>query len=327
MSVERYSAPVDALPLVLDTNTTEDDPELDAVAAAILAADPDGTRFARAFRRTIDMLLDGQNTGRFRWEQLYKTEKTHAGTLIEINLQREFHFDNGDRMDYRIGGADVDCKFSQTFGGWMIPPEALDHLCLLTWCNDNDGQWSVGLVRIAEHRLRDGKNRDGKRTMTQAGSKTARWLYRNAPLPENVLLQLSPDDIKAIFASSSGQKRVNELFRRALGRRVGRSVVATVAQQFDYMKRVRADGGARTALQPEGILILGQYSFDQAVAAALGVAVPQDGESVSVRVAAWKPDDGDVPRAEIDGALWRVAQPDDPPGLAPKLPERSKKKT
>lgn len=70
------------------------------------------------------MLLDGQHTGRFRWDQLYKTEKAHAGTLIEINLQREFGFGDGLEMDYRIAGIDVDCKFSQTRGAWMIPPEA-----------------------------------------------------------------------------------------------------------------------------------------------------------------------------------------------------------
>src|SRR5262245_51917009 len=112
-------------------------PELESVAATLHVQDPDGSRFSKAFRRTIDMLLDGQNTGRFRWEQLYKTEKTHAGTLIEINLHREFHFGNGDKMDYKIDGIDVDCKFSQDFGRWMIPPEAVGHICLLTWCSDD----------------------------------------------------------------------------------------------------------------------------------------------------------------------------------------------
>jgi hypothetical protein len=29
---------------------------------------------------------DGQHNGRYRWEQLHKTEKTHAGTLVEIAL-------------------------------------------------------------------------------------------------------------------------------------------------------------------------------------------------------------------------------------------------
>src|SRR5690242_7437847 len=66
---------------------TPPDPQLEAVRASILTADPQGQKFGAALRRTFDMLLDGQHTGRFRWEQLHKTEKTHAGTLVEINLQ------------------------------------------------------------------------------------------------------------------------------------------------------------------------------------------------------------------------------------------------
>ena len=90
------------------------DQELAAVAAELGALDRDGTQMAAAIRGALDMLLDGQHTGRYRWEQLHKTEKTHAGTLVEINLQREFGFRDGDRLDYRICGSDVDCKFSQT---------------------------------------------------------------------------------------------------------------------------------------------------------------------------------------------------------------------
>src|SRR5690242_20727699 len=108
---------------------TSPDPELESVRQSILSLDADGARSSRVLRDTIDQLLDGVHTGRYRWDQLYKTEKTHAGTLVEINLQREFGFEDGVDLDYRIAGADVDCKFSQTLGGWMIPPEAEGHLC------------------------------------------------------------------------------------------------------------------------------------------------------------------------------------------------------
>jgi len=296
------------------------DPELDSVEVALRAQDPDGSRFSKALRRTIDMLLDGQNTGRFRWEQLYKTEKTHAGTLIEINLHREFHFGNGDKMDYKIDGVDVDCKFSQDLWRWMIPPEAVGHICLLTWCNDRQGKWSAGLLRVTEERLSAGKNRDGKRNINQSGRSAIRWLFHEAPLPENVLLRLSPDDIEAIFRSRFGQQRINELFRRTLGRRVGRAVVATVGQQDDYMKRIRYNGGARSALAPEGIVILGQYRSHVEVAAQLSLPLPRAGESVSVRLTRWFPDDGDVLRVQIGSNLWRIAKQGEIEH-APRLPE------
>jgi hypothetical protein len=50
------------------------------------------------------------------------------------------------------------------------------------------------------------------------------------------------------------------------------------------MKRVRANGGSRTALKPEGIVILGSTSH-VAIARALNGAELGPGESVAVRLA------------------------------------------
>ncbi len=295
-----------------------DDHELQAVAAALRALDPDGSRTARVLRDTLDQLYDGQRTGRYRWDQLFKTEKTHCGTLVEINLQREFKFDDGIKLDYRIAGIEVDCKYSQTLGGWMIPPEAQGHLCLLMWTDDAESRWSMGLVRTALNCLNTGGNRDGKATLNQQGRAAIVWLFHRAPLPPNVLLHLDAETVHRIMAKSSGQARVNELFRSATGRIIGRGVVATVAQQPDYMKRVRANGGARTALKPEGIIILGQYSSHVAVARSLGLPVPGPGDSVSVRLAPAVASSQSV--AEIGGRFWRMASTSDLPIAAPELP-------
>ncbi|WP_431681286.1 NaeI family type II restriction endonuclease [Kitasatospora sp. KL5] len=299
------------------------DAELARVRAKILAADPCDEIFAAALRRTFDMLLDGQHTGRFRWEELHKTEKTHAGTLVEINLQRAFNFADGHKMDYSIDGIDVDCKYSQDLGRWMIPPEAMGHLCLGVWASDDAGLWSAGLFRVTEEVLtkKEG-NRDGKRSLTAAARKNAvHWLFEDAPLPENILLRLSEKDIAAIFASRYGTQRVHELFRRTQGRIVSRGVVATVAQQDDFMKRVRYNGGSRSALRPEGIVILGQYGNHQAVAQGLGLPVPGAGESVSVRLAPWTTKHANARSVELEGIKWVVAQESDPVVEAPLLPE------
>ncbi|MFJ8210606.1 NaeI family type II restriction endonuclease [Streptomyces sp. NPDC096033] len=300
------------------------DQQLEAVRNAILADDPHGEKFGLALRRTFDMLLDGQHTGRFRWEELHKTEKTHAGTLVEINLQRAFGFADGDEMDYSIAGVDVDCKYSQDLGKWMIPPEAMGHLCLGVWASDRAGLWSAGLFKVTEDLLtkKEG-NRDGKRNLTKAARETAvSWLFKDAPLQDNILLRLPQEDIDAIFASRYGTQRLHELFRRTQGRIVSRSVVATVAQQDDYMKRIRYNGGSRSALQSEGIVILGQYGTHQAVAAALGLPVPGAGESVSVRLTPWTAEHGDAPWVELDEGKWTVARDGDPEVDAPMLPER-----
>ena len=296
-----------------------DDPELAAVGAELSALDADGTRMAAAIRGALDMLLDGQHTGRYRWDQLHKTEKTHAGTLVEIALARTLHLADGRALDYTIAGADVDCKFSQRMGGWMIPPEADGRLLLLVQASDEDGTWSAGLVRATEDHLRPGGNRDAKRALNEVGRAAVCWLHARAPLQENALIRLPEREVAAVFAPASGQQRVNELFRRAQRMRVSRTVVATVARQDDYMKRVRDGGGARDQLRAEGIVIFGDFAGDQVLASALGLPRPGAGEFVSARLARRIPSDGGR-SIRLDGADWALAAPDDTAEPAPALP-------
>ena len=311
------------------------DGELAAVAAELRALDGDGSRMAAAIRGALDMLLDGQHTGRYRWDQLHKTEKTHAGTLVEIALARELRLADGTTLDYTIAGTDVDCKFSYRLGGWMIPPEAEGKLLLLVQASDEDGTWSAGLLRAAGENLRPAGNRDGKRALGERGRAAVRWLHARAPLQENALIRLPERDVAAIFALPSGQQRVNELFRRAQRIRVSRTVVATVARQDDYMKRVRGGGGARDQLRAEGIVIFGDYAGDQVLASALGLPRPGPGEFVSARLipqirrpsvaGAGAPGSGvghrDHARSiRLAGADWLLASAADPPGPAPALP-------
>jgi hypothetical protein len=307
------------------------DQELAAVAAELGALDRDGTQMAAAIRGALDMLLDGQHTGRYRWDQLHKTEKTHAGTLVEIALARALQLADGTALDYTIAGADVDCKFSHRLGGWMIPPEAEAKLLLLVQASDEDGTWSAGLIRASEENLSPAGNRDGKRTLNERGRTMVRWLHLRALLQENVLIKLPERDVAAVFALPSGQQRVNELFRRAQRMRVSRTVVATVAMQDDYMKRVRDGGGARDQLRDEGIVIFGDYAGDQLLAAALGLPRPGPGEFVSARlarrtrvaVAAGSVGGYDRRFIRLDGADWVLAGPADPLGPAPGLPRLS----
>ncbi|NUP21878.1 MAG: restriction endonuclease [Streptomyces sp.] len=296
------------------------DAELQTVHAELTLMDPSGERFAAVLRNTIDQLLNGEVTGRYAWESLYKTERTYAGTLVEINLQREFHLADGTAMDYRIADIEVDCKYSQTFGGWMIPPEARGHLCLLMWADDQESRWSAGLFRVRDEWLNQGNNRDAKVTIKAIHRDKILWIWRDAELPENVLLHMSPTDRAAVFGPQSGQQRLNELFRRVQRRRISRNVVRTVAQQKDYMKRVRGNGGSRSALKPEGILIMGDYDSHRAVAKKLGLPLPGEGEFVSVRVTQAGAHHATAPQVELDGRNWVVAENNDPVEIAPQLP-------
>lgn len=299
------------------------DPELSEIIEVIRHADPDGSRAARVFRETFDQLYDGEHTGRYSVEQLYKTEKTHFGTLIEINLRREFKdiISDGDKLDYCIAGHDIDCKFSFKDGGWMLPPESFGLLLLVATADDGRAKWSLGVVRAADEHRRASVNRDGKTQLNLVGREAIVWLFRDADMTENILLGIDDVTLEAIMSPPSGQQRVNELFRRVTNRRISRGVIATVAQQKDYMKRVRENGGARSALAPEGYIIPGgDYESHRAIAKALEIEVPGEGEFVSVQVV---PAVASEPAtAFLGGTWWRVAKSgdlvSDPAPLLPK---------
>ncbi|MER5403883.1 NaeI family type II restriction endonuclease [Streptomyces sp. NPDC002769] len=319
-----------------------EDPELEKVHRHLLRLDPDGATFARVLRGTIDQLLDGEHTGRFDWHDLHKTEKTHAGTLVEINLQREFKFashaeDSSIHMDYLIEGVEVDCKFSQKRYGWMIPPEALGEVCLVVWADDHQSLWGAGLFRADRSALTMSEgvtkkgNRDGKFRLTREHHGLVRWLWYDKPLRENLLLHL-PVGVRTLILNppagrlDSGQARVNELFSRIHNVAIDREVIRTLGKQRDYMARVREDKSsrnrARTKLRPDGIIILGPSKLHQQIAEKLGGAVPQGGEFVAHRVRRTRLGDDTSKAAEIEGNLWIIASPSNPSEMAPKLPSK-----
>jgi hypothetical protein len=265
------------------------------------------------------MIYNGQETGHYRVEQLLKTEKTHIGTLFEVNAGREFHFDarDEDKTDFRIAGHMVDAKWSQKLGGWMLPPEVFGEIAMVATADDEKSVWSLGLIRVQPEFRREGANRDKKSQLNAGGVGMVKWLWRDSPLRPNVLLRLSREAVDHIFANRYGTQRTNRLFRAAEGLIVHRSAVATVSMQLDHQKRVRYNGGARSALAPEGYLILsGKYHAP--IAAALGLEIPKADEYISIRV---------VPSAEARGAylddrFWRAALPDEiVREAAPRIPE------
>lgn len=276
------------------------------------------SRVAAVLRDTLDQLYDGQRTGRYRWDQLHKTEKTHCGTLVEINMQREFQFADGDKLDYKIANIEVDCKYSQDLAAWMIPNEARDEICLGLWADDAKAVWSAGLFRAIDELLTNRGNRDQKANLNKDGKASVQWLFQESELPPNVLLQIPEADVNHIMEPKSGAERIRRLFRTVQGQRIGRGVVATVAQQADYMKRIRGNGGARSQLREEGIIILGQYEAHREIARQLGLPIPGKGESVSARVCASVPAvQGSV---QIGESHWRVARKGEPQVVVPIVP-------
>jgi len=224
------------------------------------------------FRSAIDEVIDTARTGRYFLSDLEKTEKTYLGTKFEILLRDWLGVPKGVVLDLLIGGREVDVK-STTGGasGWMIPPEAVDHLCVLLRVNEQDSTCAVGLVRARTEYLRGGQNRDAKTSFSAAGRDHIWWMVQDFSYTPNFWSLVDAKARAHIMAPKGGTERLARLFQTCLEVPVSRVVIASVAAQDDFMKRLRKNGGARDVLGKQNIALL--YSeTDRQLMKELGVA-------------------------------------------------------
>ncbi|WP_185842425.1 NaeI family type II restriction endonuclease [Streptomyces sp. WAC 06725] len=293
----------------------ETDDELERVVQWFGGAVSDlENRFSSVMRQSLDEVLDGQRTGRYDVQELEKTEKTYLGTKVEIVCRAEFGIPYGAKLDYLIAGAEVDAKFSLS-GKWMIPTEAMGHLCLLMSADDKSSSFDVGMMRIGEDVLAGGKNKDGKRQISSAGRRYIKWLCKDGALQENLLLGLDAEMLSLVMSVPSGQSRVDQLFRCVQGRVIDRNAVLTTGKQLDAPKRVR---DSRRRLASEGIVILGHQNDSPHVSRALGLPVADKGTWVAVRLVPALGVDNRR-RLTVEGIDYVVAQPGEPPVPAPRI--------
>lgn len=229
-----------------------EDPEVAIVRDTLLSKPNFLTVIGLALRKSFDEVIDGARTGRYMIEELEKTEKTYIGTKVEIVLRDELELERGQILDNLISGIEVDTKFSLS-GGWMIPREAVDKICLLVTGNDNSGKYSVGIIRASLGNLTKKGNQDGKRSVSADGKKSIVWLVQNEPMPRNFLLDLDPEVRIAILSKNSGMKRINALFKHVTGKIIPRHAIEQVARQKDPMRRARQ---MKPKLIDEGYLVL-----------------------------------------------------------------------
>ena len=161
------------------------------------------------------------------------------------------------KLDLLIGGQEVDVK-STTGGksGWMIPLEAIGHLCILLRVNEVASTCAVGLVRARQEYLRSGENRDKKTSFSAEGTRNIWWLAGNFGYTPNFWTQISAELRETIMGQKGGTKRLTTLFENCLETPVSRVLIASIAAQDDFMKRIRRNNGARDHLAPKGIAIL-----------------------------------------------------------------------
>ena len=258
-----------------------EDAALDAVEKELRSKPQLEEAVSGAIRDSFDTVMDGQRTMRWSLSQLAKTEKTHLGTQVEIELKKRLELPDGERLDTRIADQDVDIKFSIN-DDWMIPTEAIGKICILVSADDEKSTFSIGVIRTTNERLRPGENKDRKRSLSAQGKKEIHWFVRDGKLKENFLLHLDPETRTTILDQKKpgrpdarkGQKRVNTLLRTVKNRIIPRHVICVLGQQDDPMKRVR---DARKNLRKEGITVLcGKYKPQRAAAEARGFKLRAD---------------------------------------------------
>lgn len=209
------------------------------------------------FRSAIDEVIDTARTSRYFLSELEKTEKTYLGTKFEILLRDWLQVPKGVRMDLLIGGQEVDVK-STTGGksGWMIPKEAIGELLILLRVNEEASTCAVGLVRARQDYLRSGENRDQKTSFSAEGTRNIWWMVQDFAYTPNFWNVVGKIETAKIMAPRGGTERLTRLFETCLETPVSRVLIASIAAQDDFMKRIRRNGGARDNLAPKGIAIL-----------------------------------------------------------------------
>ncbi|KRQ99307.1 hypothetical protein CP49_11975 [Bradyrhizobium valentinum] len=159
------------------------------------------------------------------------------------------------------------------------------HLCFL------------GLIIAKPEYLHGGAgNRDTKKGVSATGFANILWLVNSAAFRPSRFNGLNMDRFRELRKTLAGSERVAQFCRENLRRVVHRDVMqALLFDQYDYMKRLRANGGAPDILYREKIAILiGTYVNDRVVAARLDFPDLKRDEVVAV-----------TPRSMVEEAMMR----------------------
>lgn len=231
-------------------------------------------------RNAIDEVIDTPRTGRFLIEQTEKTEKTYLGTKVEILLRAWLRFPKGSVLDMSINGTECDIKNTMHYN-WSIPRENVGRLAMLVKASEKKGVCSLGIAVLHDAYLNPGKNQDQKRTMSAIGQTNIWWIINDHIYPVNFWRMMTAAQRDDLMNAGTATARLTRLFETIQRRPISRNQVQDLAQQHDYMKRLRANGGARDRLRPKGIALLSGF-YDQLAINHLGLGPLTADEFVSV---------------------------------------------
>lgn len=244
-------------------------------------------KFPLLVRDAVDFLLDSVRTARTRVAELDNVEKTFIGLKLEHFVRDMLDVPKGLR-DLVVNGMDVDIK-NTVLSNWSIPQETYrgSEPCLLMAVNDATYTCSLGIIVAKVDYLHKGKgNRDTKKGVSTEGFRHIRWLVAEMPFPPSRFLGLDMGRFRELRKNiSGGKERAAQFFRENLFRVIHREVAHSLLfDQYDYMKRIRANGGAPDILGYENTAVLiGTFTKDRNLAAQFGISNLQRDEVVAVK--------------------------------------------
>ncbi|WMX43958.1 NaeI family type II restriction endonuclease [Streptomyces roseicoloratus] len=289
------------------------DTELLGLARVFNEIDPEGRTLAGILRDALDTVLDPRATGRFDPEELTDRERLRVADEIARALDAGVAPFRLRRTEDRTGSPAGGLTWQRPQGAVpfavvvspgagrpLTAPAGLPDgaLSLLLYADDARARWSAGLVR-------------GRGDQTPAAGAVV-WLHRDAPLPENVLLTLAPEDRRSVLSGPDDVGRVAELFRRVPFRPVPATALRPLVHDRlgdRVLDPVIRRAGA--ALREDGVLLLTGNARGRAMAEALRLPVPRTGTYVSAPLALRRSAHGARPSVTVDGTAWVVAREDD----------------
>lgn len=244
--------------------THSDYPILSQIKADIearLGAKPSKV-FGEGILEAVDFVLDPQRTGRTEIDDLDRVEKAFIGLKVEHFVRDMLGADAGVR-DLRLGDFNVDIKNTiRKSRSWMIPKETyLPEEPVLLIASDPKARTSSMGLMMARDAYLSAENRDKKRGVKAEARAFILWIMEDHPWPPSRWDGLDMDRFRDLRINvNKGADRAAAFFKENLNRPTHRSVLLSLLHdQYDPMKRLRGNGGARDELKHAGIALMSKH--------------------------------------------------------------------
>lgn len=294
----------------------EDDLELQQVLQWLQARPDLEADLREAILDAIGYVLEGAYTGRFYLydPEVDSDERASVGTKVQYRVLEALGLPKEKPLDTVITGIPVEVK-TTVRDSWMIPTESQCEICLLIRIDAEIDYFYASIMRAHRVWLRDGANKDGKRSFTADAVRRFLTPVVDGPLPRNPLRDLTEDQLSVVFGRQGQVKRLTAFFGYMPHTVIPRTVIQTIGRRAqDPLRRVRQ--AKQEVLAQHGLVLLSAaWKEDRVAAASAGFEI-DSGAWVAV-------DPVRIDPALLDAALEKIRPrpvaepPADDPGSTP----------